>query len=120
MLSATGHRCLRGLARREALWAMGMVNGAAVRVAGVVAIRLRPKTARGVMFLTLEDETGVVNIVVMPDVYARERQTLRLASQLATEGIVERGDNVMHILAKRVKAFGHVSKAEAVLSKHFA
>ncbi|MCA1667223.1 MAG: error-prone DNA polymerase, partial [Thermomicrobia bacterium] len=55
-------------------------HGGAVKVGGIVAIRQRPGTAKGVAFFTLEDETGTVNVVVMPDVFQRERQTLRLAS----------------------------------------
>lgn len=95
-------------------------HGEQVRVAGVVTVRQRPGTAKGVMFLTLEDETGVTNIVVMPDLYQRERQLLRLAPLLAVEGIVERVDDVIHVRAQRVKAFGRDTEADALLSKQFA
>ena len=82
-------------------------HGARVRVGGVVAVRQRPGTAKGVLFLTLEDETGVVNIVVMPDVYQRDRQILRLSPLLAIEGEVERADGITHVRARRVRPFGH-------------
>jgi error-prone DNA polymerase len=72
------------------------------------------------MFLTLEDESGVVNVVVMPDLYRQERQTLRLASLLAVVGTMERVDGVTHIRAMRVRAFGRGEAARPLLSKHFA
>lgn len=94
-------------------------HGAPAKVGGVVAIRQRPGTAKGVMFLTLEDETGVVNVVVMPDLYQRERQTLRLASLLAIQGTVERVNGVTHLRARSVRAFGEHEAAGALLSKQF-
>jgi DNA polymerase III alpha subunit len=91
-----------------------------VKVGGVVAIRQRPGTAKGVAFFTLEDETGVINVVVMPDVFQRERTTLRLATLLAVEGIVERVDEVTHLRARRVRTFGVETGAGALVSKQFA
>ncbi len=98
----------------------GASHGEQVRVGGVVTVRQRPGTSKGVVFLALEDETGVVNVVVMPDVYERERQLLRTASLLAVEGQVERVDGVTHVRATRVKAFGQGVEATALLSKHFS
>jgi error-prone DNA polymerase len=95
-------------------------HGTRVRVGGIVTIRQRPGTAKGVMFLTLEDEGGTVNVVVMPDVYQRERQALRLAPLLVIEGQVERVDRVTHVRAQRVKAFGQGAEAGVLLSKQFA
>ncbi len=95
-------------------------HGATVKVGGVVAIRQRPGTANGVAFFTLEDETGTINVVVMPDVFQRERTTLRLASLLAIEGTVERVDGVTHVRARRVRAFGQDREASVLLSKQFA
>jgi error-prone DNA polymerase len=92
---------------------------ARVRVGGVVAIRQRPGTAKGIMFATLEDETGVVNVVVMPDLYLTERRTLRLATLLAVDGVVERVDGVTHVRARSVRAFGEDAEAGALLSKSF-
>lgn len=94
-------------------------HGARVRVGGVVAIRQRPGTAKGITFLSLEDETGVVNVVVMPDLYLRERRTLRLASLLAVEGDIERADGVTNIRARSIRAFGRGEEASVLLSKHF-
>ena len=95
-------------------------HGARVRVAGVVAIRQRPGTAKGILFLTLEDEGGVVNVIVMPDVYAKHRLTLRLAPLLAVSGIVERVDGVTHVRARSVRAFREGEEGRALLSKHFS
>jgi len=95
-------------------------HGATVKVGGVVAIRQRPGTANGVAFFTLADETGTINVVVMPDVFQRERQTLRLASLLAIAGTVERVDGVTHVRARRVRIFGQDREASVLLSKQFA
>lgn len=95
-------------------------HGARVRVGGVVAVRQQPGTAKGVMFMTIEDETGMVNIVVMPDIYQRYRSILRTAPLVAVEGPVERVDGVLHIRAVRVRAFGQAGEASALLSKQFA
>jgi error-prone DNA polymerase len=98
----------------------GVPHGAHAKVGGVVAIRQRPGTAKGVAFLTLEDETGVVNIVAMPDVFARHRTALRLANLLAIKGSVERVDGVTNVRAEHVRAFGEGGEADALLSKQFA
>ncbi len=95
-------------------------HGAAVRVGGIVAIRQRPGTARGVAFFTLEDETGVANVVVMPDVFRRHRTPLRLASMLAIKGRVERVDGVINVRAEHVRPFGEDNEAAVLLSKQFA
>ena len=95
-------------------------HGGVVKVGGIVAIRQRPGTAKGVAFFTLEDETGTINIVIMPDVFQRERATLRLATLLAIKGKVERVDGVTHVRALQVRAFGQDKEAGALLSKQFA
>jgi len=84
---------------------VAVAHGARVRVGGAVVVWQQPGTAKGLLFLTLEDETGTVNVVVMPDLYARERQTLRLASLLAVAGVVERVDGVTHVRAVRARVF---------------
>jgi error-prone DNA polymerase len=76
-------------------------QGARVRVAGMVICRQRPPTARGLTFMTLEDETGFANLVVMPDVAARERAGLHAALVLA-EGRLEVADGVVNVRAERL------------------
>lgn len=74
-------------------------HGRFVRVAGVVTGRQRPGTANGIIFMTLEDETGNINVVIRPEVQERCRQAL-LNSRLAlVKGTVERREGVMHVLA---------------------
>ncbi|HZN66695.1 MAG TPA: PHP domain-containing protein [Tepidisphaeraceae bacterium] len=77
-------------------------HGRWVRIAGVVLIRQRPGTASGVVFITLEDETGVSNLIVWPHVYERYHAASRHASLLEAEGYVQRDGQVVHVLAKRM------------------
>ena len=77
-----------------------------VRVVGLVISRQRPMTAKGFVFLALEDETGIANVVVRPDLYARRRDVLVQASALVVEGQLERRHDVVNVLAE---AFRRVS-----------
>ncbi len=84
----------------------GFRSGQLARASGLVTHRQRPATAKGVVFVTLEDETGSVNVIVWPDVAAAQRRPL-LASRLLTvygvwqrEGEGERA--VMHLIARRL------------------
>ena len=75
---------------------------ALVRVAGLVLIRQRPGSANGVMFITIEDESGIANIVVWPDLFERERRTILAASLLGVEGRIQREGEVVHVVARRL------------------
>jgi len=77
-------------------------HGRFVRVAGIVIGRQRPDTASGVVFVTLEDETGVVNVIVWRDVQERQRRALLGSRLLAVHGKVEREGVVVHVLAGRL------------------
>jgi len=79
---------------------------ARVRVAGVVTHRQRPGTAKGVYFLNLEDETGLLNIVVLPDVWARHREVVRKSPALVIEGRLEFHDGVTNIVARSFEPIG--------------
>jgi error-prone DNA polymerase len=70
---------------------------APVEVAGLVIVRQRPETAKGIVFVSLEDETGIANLVVMPDVYARCRTVVRGAPFLLARGRVERSGEVVNV-----------------------
>jgi error-prone DNA polymerase len=70
-----------------------------VHVAGVVLIRQRPGSAKGVCFITVEDETGVANIVVWPDMMEKHRRTVMGARLLEVRGRVEYDDEVIHVIA---------------------
>jgi len=72
-----------------------------VRVAGVVTHRQRPSTANGVIFLNLEDETGLLNVVVLPPVWEMQRDVARRNPALRVEGMVEYRDGVTNLVARR-------------------
>jgi error-prone DNA polymerase len=93
------------LTRRKVIPAAEVWNrphGRWVSVAGVVIIRQRPGTAKGIVFETLEDETGIVNLIIRPDVYDRCRNAARSASVLQADGYVERQGQVQHVMAVRL------------------
>lgn len=73
-----------------------------VSVAGIVLIRQRPGSAKGVVFITLEDETGVVNLVVWPDILQKNRKTIMGSRLMAVEGSVQMDEDVIHVVARRM------------------
>jgi error-prone DNA polymerase len=78
-------------------------NGRAVKVAGCVIVRQRPGTAKGVVFVSLEDETGISNVVLMPDQFQQQRITWVAEPYLLVEGILQNIDGVIHVKAGCVK-----------------
>lgn len=76
---------------------------ARVAVAGLVILRQRPGTAKGVIFLTLEDETGVVNIIVWRHIYERFRRAVIAGRMLRVTGRLQRAHGVTHILAEEIE-----------------
>src|SRR5215469_2235324 len=72
-----------------------------VKTAGVVIVRQRPGTAKGFLFITLEDETGISNLIVTPDFFQKNRLLLRSAGILQAEGVLQRVDGVTAIRARR-------------------
>lgn len=74
-----------------------------IHVAGVVLIRQRPGSAKGVCFITLEDETGVINLVIWPDVMERYRRTVMIARLMEVRGRVEYDDEVVHVIAHHLE-----------------
>jgi error-prone DNA polymerase len=75
---------------------------AKVTVAGMVLVRQRPGTAKNVTFMTIEDETGIANIVVWPRIYEEQRRLLLTTRMVAVEGKVQRAGEVVHIVADRL------------------
>jgi error-prone DNA polymerase len=76
-----------------------------VRVGGIVVARQRPGTAKGVVFLLLEDETGTVNVIIPPKVYTRDRLTVRTEPLVVVEGVLERfasAGGAINLLVKRI------------------
>lgn len=74
-------------------------EGMRVRTGGLVVNRQRPATARGVIFVTLEDETGFISVVVRPRTAQRQRKALLGARLLGVEGVIERDAEVVHVIA---------------------
>jgi error-prone DNA polymerase len=89
-------------------------HGSPAHVAGLVTCRQRPDTASGVIFVTLEDETGCVNVVVWRDLIEHQRRALLGARLLAVEGRIERDGDVVHLIA------GRLSDHSALLGDLFA
>ena len=77
-------------------------HGSTARAAGLVTCRQRPDTASGVVFVTLEDETGTVNVIVWRDLLERQRRELLGARLLAVEGSIERDGEVVHLIARQL------------------
>ncbi|MFN7924680.1 MAG: error-prone DNA polymerase [Bryobacteraceae bacterium] len=75
-----------------------------VKVAGCVIVRQRPGTAKGFVFLSLEDETGIANIIIEPDVFERERFTVVGNPLLLIEGVLQNQDGVVSVKARKVEA----------------
>ncbi len=106
--------------RRDWLNAMGIrraselrdiPNGKRLRIGGCVIVRQRPGTAKGFVFLSLEDETGVANAIITPDLFHQNRLLLASERFLAIEGILQNQDNVISVKAERVLPL-FVTKAE--------
>jgi error-prone DNA polymerase len=97
--------------RRTALRGMGICSAAELRqqphgkpavVAGCVITRQRPGTAKGLIFLTLEDETGNANIIVMPDVYANDPMVVLRERFVKVKGTVQNQDGIVHLKAQKI------------------
>ena len=80
-------------------------DGKRLSIAGLVLIRQRPGSAKGVVFITIEDETGVANLVVWPDVFEKQRKIVMGARLMAVHGIVQRDpdSDVIHVVARRLE-----------------
>ena len=97
---------------RATLQAQGMVtcadlaqtrDGRRVVVPGIVLVRQKPGSARGVMFMTIEDETGVANLVLWPDRFERQRRLVLSAGMVACHGRVQREGEVTHVITDRLE-----------------
>ena len=96
-----GEMSLRGVLRAVDL--PNARNGRRVRVAGMVITRQRPGTAKGFVFLTLEDETGISNVIVRPDLFDRQRMTVVRQPFLIVDGVLQHQDGVVSVRAERVE-----------------
>jgi error-prone DNA polymerase len=71
-----------------------------VTVSGLVLVRQKPGSAKGVMFITLEDETDVANLVIWPSLFERQRRLILSASMIAARGRVQRQGDVVHVVVE--------------------
>ena len=85
-----------------------MADRSRVVVAGLVVTRQRPGTASGVIFLTLEDETGIVNVIVWPSTYQRFRRAVIAGRLLRVTGQLQREGAVSHLVSWRVEDLSHM------------
>jgi error-prone DNA polymerase len=83
--------------------ATGMRDRRLTRVAGLVLVRQKPGSAKGVMFITIEDETGVANLVIWPSLYEEQRRVVLAASMLIVDGRIQREGEVIHIVATQLQ-----------------
>ncbi len=81
----------------------GMKDGAAIAVAGVVLVRQRPGSAKGVVFMTIEDETGVANTVVWPKTLERFRKVVMGARLILIHGRIQRHEDIIHVVSNRLE-----------------
>jgi error-prone DNA polymerase len=95
---------LRGVLRASDL--AGGRHGRRVRVAGAVITRQRPGTAKGFVFLTLEDETGIANIIVRPDLFSEQKATIVGEPYLLVEGTLQIQEGVTSVKAERLHSLG--------------
>jgi error-prone DNA polymerase len=117
-LSLKGHPIAphRGaLASRKALPAAALLeanrtpHGRRIAVAGLVICRQRPSTASGIVFITLEDETGVANLIVRPNVYTRYRKAAKNSLAILVHGTIERAGEVVHVMVRRIQNLADVT-----------
>jgi error-prone DNA polymerase len=102
---------LNAMGIRRAIELRDLPTGKRIRIGGCVITRQRPGTAKGFVFLSLEDETGVANAIVRPDLFHENRLLLTSERFLAVEGILQNQDNVISVRAERVQPL-FVTKAE--------
>jgi error-prone DNA polymerase len=102
---------LNAMGIRRAVELRDIPSGKRLRIGGCVIVRQRPGTAKGFVFVSLEDETGVANAIIAPDLFHSNRLLLASEKFLAIEGILQNQDNVISVKAERVQPL-FVTKAE--------
>jgi error-prone DNA polymerase len=113
-LDAMGVSCAREIQCEQA-----SPSGRPVQVAGVVLVRQRPGTASGILFMTIEDETGIANLIVRPKVFERYRSAARHSTFIRATGKVERNGPVVHVQVARIDALDPEQDSLFVRSRDF-
>ncbi len=107
----------RGITTSKDLW--GRENDSQAKVAGIVIGRQRPGTASGVVFVTLEDETGYTNVVVWPTIAEKQRRVLLQSRLMEVRGTVQKESGVLHLIAKQLKDLSPWLQGMAMRSRDF-
>jgi len=110
---------LKQLRALSAIELAGQPHGKYVSVAGLVLMRQRPATASGITFVTLEDETGIVNLIVRPEIWERHHQVARRSQALLARGTVQRRDEVIHVFVERMQDLGNLLAGAQIKSRDF-
>lgn len=108
MIATLAQSWPRPPAALPAAWLDAPPGGARVAVAGLVLCRQRPGTAKGVIFVTLEDETGTCNVVVQAGIYERFRRAVISGRMLRVTGRLQRQGPVVHVVAETVEDISHL------------
>jgi error-prone DNA polymerase len=104
---------------RTAQQLLQLKHGTHTRACGLITMRQRPMTANGTIFLTLEDETGHVNVVVWKSLWERQRSIILNATLIAVDGVLESDGEVYHLIARRVHDFDNLAKGLKTRSRDF-
>jgi error-prone DNA polymerase len=96
-----------------------MPNNLVCKIGGLVITRQRPGTAKGFVFLTIEDETGLVNVIVRPDVYERNRRTIRASQCLIIEGTLQHESGAIDVIMKRCWSLETDGTTDKVRARNF-
>jgi error-prone DNA polymerase len=94
-------------------------NGFPLTTAGVVLVRQRPGTAKGLFFMTLEDETGISNLIVTPEVFERDRAAARHATAVLAHGRIERASGVVHVKVTKIESLDAMVGELVARHRHF-
>jgi error-prone DNA polymerase len=112
-------KTLRQRRVRTAQQLLKLKHGTHTRACGLITMRQRPMTANGTIFLTLEDETGHVNVVIWQRLWERQRSIILNSSLIAVDGVMESDGEVYHLIAKQVHNFDELAKGLQTRSRDF-
>jgi len=110
---------LRKLHVRQSKELATLKDGMPVRIAGIVTHRQRPETAKEVMFVSLEDETGISNIVVWKDIQQTQRTALLQSQLMVVQGQLQVAQGVVHVVAHHIRDYSHWLGSMALMSRDF-
>ncbi len=86
-------------------------DGSRITIAGIVLVRQKPGSAKGVMFITIEDETGHANLIVWPAVFERQRRLILSAGMIACHGKLQREGSVIHVIVDRLEDYSEMLRS---------